>query len=141
MKLADFRGRWRLTRRIDDARAGVVGRLDGQALFTVEAQGLVLTETGLLRYGDGPPMRAERRYLWRAEGRGIAVFFDDGRPFHWFSGAATKATHDCPPDLYRVRYDFSDWPDWRTIWHVTGPRKAYEMVSHYTPDGRDSMQV
>ncbi|MGR3619525.1 MAG: DUF6314 family protein, partial [Roseovarius sp.] len=51
VKLADFRGRWRLTRRIDDARAGVVGRLDGQALFTVEAQGLVLTETGLLRYG------------------------------------------------------------------------------------------
>ena len=43
--------------------------------------------------------------------------------------------------LYRVRYDFSDWPDWRTIWHVTGPRKAYEMVSHYAPDARDSTQV
>lgn len=129
--LADFEGVWRLTRQIEDARAGLTGRLDGQAVFAPGQGGLILTETGELRYGDGAPMQAERRYLWRAEAGGIAVFFEDGRPFHWFSPATPEARHVCPPDLYQVRYDFSAWPAWRAVWQVSGPRKDYIMESLY----------
>jgi len=132
--LADFEGRWQLSRRIEDHRAGVTGRLEGEAVFEPGQGGLILTETGRLRYGAGAPMQAERRYLWRAEAGGIAVFFEDGRPFHRFSPAAPEARHDCPPDLYRVRYDFSVWPAWRAVWHVTGPRKDYGMISTYAPE-------
>lgn len=130
--LADFAGRWQLSRRIDDRRAGQAGRLVGEARFEPGQGGLILTETGRLRYGDGPPMQAERRYLWRDEAGGIAVFFDDGRPFHWFAHDTPQASHNCPPDLYHVRYDFSAWPDWGAIWQVTGPRKDYVMTSHYS---------
>lgn len=130
--LADFEGRWRLIRRIDDARAGLAGRLEGEALYAPGQGGLVLTETGRLYYGDGPPLQAERRYLWREEAGGIAVFFEDERPFHWFSSDAPETRHDCPPDLYHVRYDFSAWPEWSAVWQVSGPRKDYVMESHYT---------
>jgi hypothetical protein len=63
------------------------------------------------------------------------VLFADGRPFHAFDPGAARpeAAHDCPPDLYRVRYDFSDWPDWQAAWEVRGPRKDYRMVSRYAP--------
>ncbi len=102
--------------------------------------GLILTETGRLCYGAAAPMQAERRYLWRADGAGIAVFFADGRPFHWFSMAAPEAHHDCPPDNYHVAYDFGAWPRWQSRWAVTGPRKDYVMWSQYEqgdagPDG------
>lgn len=131
--LSDFEGGWRLDRRIDDARAGLTGRLEGQAVFRPVQGGLVVTETGRLSYGAAPPLQAERVYLWRAEAGGIAVAFEDGHPFHWFAPARPEATHDCPPDLYRVRYDFTRWPDWQAVWHVTGPRKDYVMTSRYAP--------
>ena len=132
IQLSDFEGRWQLRRRIDDQKAGLTGQLEGEARFEPGQGGLILTEMGRLQYGDGAPLQAERRYLWREEAGGIAVFFEDERPFHWFSATAPEASHDCPPDLYHVRYDFSSWPDWSAIWQVTGPRKDYVMESHYT---------
>ena len=133
LQLSDFAGHWQLMRRIEDARAGLTGRLAGEARFEPGQGGLVLTETGVLRYGEGAPLQAERRYLWRAEAGGIAVFFDDGRAFHRFSADRTEASHDCAPDLYRVRYDFTDWPErWGALWHVSGPRKDYRMESLYS---------
>lgn len=135
-RLSDFEGVWQLSRRIEDRRAGLTGWLEGEARFNAGQGGLVLTETGCLRYGDGAPMLAERRYLWREQPGGIAVFFEDGRPFHRISADAPEARHDCPPDLYHVRYDFStwpdSWPDWRAVWQVTGPRKDYVMDSRYS---------
>jgi len=138
--LEDFTGCWQITRRIDDRRAGVTGQFAGVAEFVAGGDGLILTETGTLCYGAAAPMQAERRYLWRAEGAGIAVFFADGRPFHWFSMAAPEAHHDCPPDVYDVAYDFGEWPRWQSRWAVTGPRKDYVMWSRYErgdagPDG------
>lgn len=132
--LNDFEGCWRLTRRIEDRRAGLTGSLEGEARWQADEAGLRLTESGLLSYGNGAPMRAERCYLWRAEAGGIATYFEDGRPFHWFSVEQTDALHDCPPDTYRVRYDFADWPRWSAEWRVTGPRKDYLMQSHYSRD-------
>jgi hypothetical protein len=80
--LADLEGRWTLDRRIDDRRAGLTGRLTGTCVWRPDGQGLVQHETGILHYGDAAPIRAERRYLWRADSEGLAVFFEDGRPFH-----------------------------------------------------------
>jgi hypothetical protein len=132
--LADFAGCWRVLRRIDDRHARMRGRFDGQADFVPDGQGLTCTETGLLRYGDAAPLEGTRRNLWRPQPpHAIAVHFADGRFFHAFDLAAdARAAHDCAPDLYRVRYDFSDWPAWRATWTVSGPRKDYTSETTYT---------
>jgi len=134
LALSDFEGRWHLARRVEDHRAGLTGRLDGTATWSRrDPATLEQTETGLLHYGSAPPMQATRRYLWRADGQGIAVFFDDGRPFHSFRPQIPTARHHCPPDLYDVTYDLSGWPRWTATWQVTGPRKHATIVSRYSP--------
>ena len=127
-------GRWRLARRIEDGR-GPGGSFDGAAVFLQVADGLDYSETGELVLGQGAPMRAERRYLWRAAGGRVAVFFADGRAFHDFdpAGARAEARHLCGADIYDVTYDFARWPDWETVWRVRGPRKDYRMVTRYAP--------
>lgn len=147
--LGAFAGRWRLHRRIDDALAGTEGVMDGWAEFRPEGVGLICEERGVLRFGEGPPLEAKRCYFWRAEAPGrIAVAFEDGRPFHSFAlGPAAIAEHDCAADHYKVDYDFADWPRWRAIWRVNGPRKDYVSVSDYGPEaslaqpGSDSAAV
>jgi hypothetical protein len=139
MRVDSFAGRWRLERRIEDRRAGRIGRLAGEARFAPAPGGLAYHEEGTLAFEGGAPMRAERRYLWRDGGAGtIEVLFEDGRLFHRFDAEdlSPGASHACDPDAYRVRYDFRAWPRWRAEWHVTGPRKDYAMVSSYSPAGR-----
>lgn len=134
MELGAFEGRWRLTRTIQDARAGRPGRFDGVAVFEPGSGGLWYREVGTLTLEGAAPMAASRGYLWRDGGAGtVAVLFEDGRFFHRFDPGAERpeAVHDCAPDTYRVRYDFRDWPAWRVDWRVTGPRKDYAMVSRY----------
>lgn len=136
MRLAAFRGDWVLEREIEDIRAGRPGRLVGRAQFSPDAQGLVYVEEGLLTLGEGPGVEASRRYLWREGGaNAVEVRFEDGRFFHRFYADELRpaAVHDCPPDQYRVRYDFGKWPRWEAEWRVTGPRKDYAMVSRYRP--------
>ena len=130
MRLADFAGTWQIDRRIEDRR-GPEGRLEGAARLTPDAEGLVYEETGLLRLGDGAPFAASRRYLWREGPEGIELRFADGRFFHRFRPDAPEAEHPCGADLYRVRYDFAAWPEWRSEWRVTGPRKEYRMTTCY----------
>ncbi len=130
--LTDLEGRWQLSRVIEDTYSGLTGHLEGQAIWSADDDGLVQDESGLLHYGDGPPMHATRRYLWRADGSDIAVFFDDGRPFHTLPDAGREAVHHCDPDLYRVTYKF-DLPDGFTqTWRVTGPRKDAVLTSRFT---------
>ena len=130
--LADFEGRSQLSRVIDDRMAGVEGRFAGEAEFVPFDGGLKCIERGVLTYGAAR-MEAERCYLWRTVCDGIAVDYEDGRPFHTFKlTAKAEAVHHCAPDLYRVTYDFSDWPDWQAEWQVSGPRKDYTSVSRYT---------
>ncbi len=97
-------------------------------------EGLAYSEAGLLKVADRPPLSATRHYRWRTNGPLIAVEFVDGRPFHEFDPAKDHptASHDCAPDLYRVRYDFTRWPDWQVTWDVRGPRKDYTSVSRYS---------
>jgi hypothetical protein len=81
-------------------------------------------------------MRASRGYSWRDGGAGtIEVWFEDGRFFHRFCADEPEpaAAHDCPPDRYRVRYDFGRWPRWQAEWRVSGPRKDYGIVSRFGP--------
>ena len=111
--------------------------MEGEARFTGEAPDLVYHEAGDLRLGTGPVLRAERRYLWHfGEGR-VTVRFEDGRAFHAFplTAEAEGSDHPCGEDLYRVTYDFRDWPRWRATWEVAGPRKDYTSISDYAPFG------
>ncbi len=135
MRLADFAGLWTVTREIEDRRAGRPGSFTGLARLTPAGDGLAYAEEGRLRLGTGPAVAASRRHLWRRADAAIEVLFEDGRPFHRFdpTEGAPSAVHDCPPDAYRVRYDFTSWPLWRTEWRVAGPRKDYVMVSAYRP--------
>lgn len=135
MQLQSFAGRWHIARSIEDVRAGRTGRFEGAAVLAPDPDGLAYREEGTLAFPGSPPMQATRAYLWRDGGNGtVDVFFEDGRFFHRFDAEEPQpgATHDCPPDLYRARYDFRRWPRWTAEWRVTGPRKDYAMVSTYT---------
>lgn len=137
-ELNDFEGRWRMTRRIEDARAGGgSGLFDGIAVFAPVGGGLAYAEAGELRLPDQAGLRAERRYLWRAAGAGVDVCFEDGSDFHHINLSRKVATawHECLPDFYEVSYNFSHWtsrrPEWRAIWRVQGPAKDYTMITDY----------
>ena len=131
--LMNFEGSWQVGRRIENAE-GPEARFEGVARFEPDGAGLVYAEEGELQLEGQPPIRGERRYLWRQEEDGtIAVFFDDGRDFHRFDPGAEAPgdRHHCAPDVYDVTYDFGGWPEWESRWRVTGPRKDYVMVSRY----------
>ena len=131
-----FVGRWRLDRRIVDRRASAKGRMEGEACLTPTGSGLRYEERGQLRIGDGPALEAQRVYLWVFDGQEVAMKFADGRDFHrfrpWGQGAGTD--HPCGDDIYRVAYDFTQWPIWTATWDVSGPRKDYTFVSLYRRD-------
>ena len=130
-RLEDFAGHWQISRQIDDRRAGAVALFEGNAWFDWASGDLIYAEDGLLQVPGQPPFRATRRYIWRRAKAGIAVFFEDGRPFHTISDSRPDAAHWCDPDDYRVTYDFAAWPEWRAVWTVFGPRKDYRMDSVY----------
>ena len=136
--LSAFEGVWRLDRRIAHSGGQGDARLSGVARFLRSGQTLIQEETGILSIDGiaGPGMQAERRYLWRAEAGRIEISFEDGRPFHSFplGVADPEAKHLCSPDRYAVQYDFSLWPEWTSVWRVTGPRKDYVMTSHFVPN-------
>lgn len=131
--LNDFEGRWALHREVSEAR-GPGGMFEGEAEFAPDGAGLRYVERGVLHLPGRPAMKAERVYLFRAAGQGIAVLFDDERPFHAIAlgTARPKAAHWCDPDQYDVGYDFTAWPVWTARWQVRGPRKDYVMRSRYT---------
>ncbi|MDW4548470.1 DUF6314 family protein [Defluviimonas sp. D31] len=131
-KLTDFTGEWQVGRVIQDRLGHAEGRFEGRAFFRPVEIGLAYHEEGELRLGPGPSMTAVRDYLWRIDGERIAVDHGDGKPFHAFDPAFPEAHHLCSPDDYRVHYDFCDWPDWRAVWVVMGPRKDYTMISRYS---------
>lgn len=138
MRLEAFAGDWRVEREIEDLRGGQDGRFVGHAGFVPAPEGLRYREAGTLTLGGGAAMTATRDYLWRDGGAGaIEVLFGDGRFFHRFLPEEPDpvAEHACPPDTYRVRYDFRRWPRWQAVWRVSGPRKDYAMVSRFRRAG------
>ncbi|OWU82911.1 hypothetical protein ATO6_21685 [Oceanicola sp. 22II-s10i] len=137
-QLAEFEGAWRLERRVRHGD-GTEAMFTGIARFSADGDGLMLHEAGEMRIAGQGAFRAERSYRWSVAGGRIAVWFDDGRFFHAFDPLAThpEAGHDCAPDRYDVAYDFSDWPRWRAVWRVRGPRKDYELSSQYSREADD----
>ena len=131
----DFLPGFRFARVIEDAHAGQVVRAEGEVRFRRDDAGLIYEESGQMHLPGQAPLQAERRYLWRFDDRGVEVLFEDGRPFHRFDpvGQGAGTDHPCGADYYRVAYDFTDWPCWRAVWRVTGPRKDYESRTDYTP--------
>lgn len=125
--LSDFSGRWHLTKEIAHA-SGEAARFEGVAVWEETGAGFCCHEEGHLILNAGPPIRAERRYLWQAP---LRVCFEDGRFFHDVPALGGAAHHHCAPDDYHVTYTFSDWPRWRAVWRVSGPRKAYRMTADY----------
>ena len=134
MEMEDFAGVWRLSRRIthDD---GTMGAFEGTATLAPDGVGLRYEEEGLLTLPGHPPMAASRAHLWRRAPEGVAVLFEDGRPFHRIdlSGPRPEAVHLCGADTYRVAYDLAAWPEWSAAWRVDGPRHAYRLVSRHAP--------
>jgi len=128
----DFEGRWQLSRLIIDKKAGRDGRFDGEARFERSKTGFTYHETGQIRFPGQAALNASQNYLWTENGQGADVTFSDGRAFHEVKFQPIWETnHECHPDWYAVRYDFSNWPKWSSTWSVKGPRKDYTMVSDF----------
>ncbi len=132
-----LRGVWRLTRILEDRRAGQRGRLDGRAVFAPAGAGLVYREHGVLRLGGftGP---AERVYRYRFPGPGRAeVAFEDGRPFHDLdlSHGRWSVVHRCRDDLYRGSFEVEGRDRWTAVWRVLGPRKDQVLRGRYDRAG------
>jgi len=134
-ELQDFAGRWQIDRVIDDALTGQSITGQGVAHFIAEPTGHLVYEEALsLIYPDQPrPFEATRRYIWQGQGGVIEIRFEDGRLLQRLSlsGSNVGDVHHCDPDRYDGRYEFADWPQWRAIWRVTGPRKDYLMTTVY----------
>lgn len=155
-QLADFEGRWRMTRRIESAQGGQAGLFQGIACFTPLKDGLgkdglgkdglgkdalAYEEAGELRLPDQGGLQAKRRYIWqKGASGGIDVVFEDGSDFHHIDLSSPVATawYDCLPDFYEVSYTFIRWPDWRVIWRVKGLKKEYTMITDYTMAGENA---
>ncbi|ETW14492.1 hypothetical protein ATO8_01245 [Roseivivax marinus] len=127
--LSDFEGGWRLSRKIHDRHVGQFGHAEGRLEFSPDGDGLRYDESVTMHLPGQPPLSGTRAYLWRAMDGVIDVRFDTGAPFHqiMLGEPEPEATHHCAPDLYRVSYDFADWPVWTVTWEVSGPRKDYRM--------------
>ena len=129
--LSDLEGMWSMRRAIRHAD-GTAARLVGTATWRDDGAGLLCAEAGRLRIAGGATLSAARVTLFRDAPDGIEVQFADGRAFHRI-GAGGSALHDCPPDTYRLAYDFTAWPHWSVVWRVTGPRKDYVARTRYAP--------
>lgn len=128
-RLAGLVGTWQVARVLRGN--GLRARFSGTATWAAEGPLLRCTEAGTLTR-DGVSFAAMRETLWRAAPGEIHVLFGDGRPFHSVTpGPTAYARHDCAPDTYDLRYDFSAWPHWSCRWHVTGPRKGYRALTRY----------
>ena len=133
-QIDDFIGQWQLERQIDDARAGRMMHFAGTACLSNTGPDVWhYHESGILSTPGHADMVAEQTYLWRPHSDGIGVYFSDGRFFHAFDPDSGQpvAEHFCDPDQYDVQYDFRNWPEWRTNWRVSGPRKDYRIVNHF----------
>jgi hypothetical protein len=136
--VADLRaflsGRWRISRRIGDARLGIAGRLTGYATFTPVPDGLIHDENGDLRFGAyrGP---ATRRYHLMIDEQSVGdVHHADGSLFHRLDLASGRAEvlHQCGSDEYWGRYRVLGEDRFAVTWRVTGPRKRYCLATLHT---------
>ncbi len=132
----DFIGRWSITRNIHDEMNGENSIFLGEANIKKEELHFHYKEQGKLSLSYHASVNAAQSYFWRPVGNSVfEIFFNNGDYFHQLDlTMAVKlgiycTDYLCISDLYKVQYNFSQFPDWRTIWHVTGPRKKYQIYS------------
>ena len=132
-------GTWRIARRIDGRRLGVIGRLEGVASFAPTAQGLQYDEVGTLEFSTYRGC-VTQRYLFDVDDTSAMgeVHFADGRPFHIFdlSTGVADVAHDCGADRYRGRYRTFCADGWAIVWNVAGPRKRLSIATRYSRASR-----
>lgn len=129
LTLEALEGAWQVTRRVWGHPGAA--RMTGEARFIPDGMGLTEEITGVMILPGAAPMQVTRRLLWRDEG-GIAIRFEDGRPFaRPGAGGRLWFGHDCPPDTYIGRITLGPGAHWRQSWRVRGPRKDYRMVTLY----------
>ena len=130
--LWDLESRWHLSRRITHGD-GRIDTMAGTVDFVRSDQRLFQNETGILEVNEHR-LEARQSYVWTETQDQLQVFFADFRPFHTLPlrQATPEAKHNCPPDKYHVRYDFTLWPNWKSTWTVEGPRKTYVMTSIFS---------
>jgi hypothetical protein len=125
-------GRWRLDRRLTDARAGQTGTFTGVGEFVPVPGGLDYAERGELTFGPhrGP---AWRRLRYRSDGELVRVEFDDGRFLHDLDmrGGGWSVTHPCRADGYAGEFRVTSADTFVQDWTVTGPAKDLHLLTTF----------
>lgn len=118
----NFTGAWRVRRRIFGQNA----RFTGQAIIDEDGR---YHENGLL-VQDGQCFEAFRDYIYEQCGDHLRILFPDRRTFLnlTFKDGRARGIHQCGPDFYEARFRLLG-NGWVTTYKVTGPRKAYVIVS------------
>ena len=127
--LSYFRGRWQMTRIVEQMATGVIGEVWGDAEFTDADQGLRCEEVGVLRF-QGADFHTARTSLWQVTDGRVHVAYADGRPFHDFLMRAPIALAVDEGADYEITYAFE--PDyWVSLWRMTTDDCRYEMSTRY----------
>ena len=134
----NFIGKWSIVRRITDYQFNQERIFLGEAEICREDQRFVYRERGNLKLNNNKSIFATQSYIWIPKSSAVfKILFKDGRYFHTLnlrkaSDKSQYATvHLCKPDLYQVQYNFAQFPDWRSNWRVTGPKKNYQINSFF----------
>ncbi len=128
-------GQWLLTREINPH-----GTFEGTASFAkIDDITLQYEEQGELTLNNDITLSdVSKRYLYKLEEGGIAVYFDDGvtkgELFHRLefdkNGIAT-ATHKCSPDFYKTKIILNFPNSFEMSCDVSGSNKKYQIISSY----------
>ena len=134
----DFIGNWKISRYISDALACSKSFYFGEAVILQEGSNYRYNECGKLKIANGVPLFAKQSYLWKpVELDVFDICFKNGRSFHRLDlkGACGESTfcaeHLCIADLYKISYNFSEFPFWYSVCSVKGPKKFYKISSFF----------
>lgn len=131
-----FEGQWLLTREIIPH-----GAFKGTASFTkIDDLTLQYKEQGELTLNNDVKLSdVSKRYLYKLEEGGIAVYFDDGVTkgdlFHrleFDKNGIAIATHKCSPDFYKTKITLNFPNSFKMSCSVSGLHKKYQIISAYT---------
>jgi len=128
-------GQWTVHRQITPG-----GVFEGQAKFTSLSNSRALyEESGTLTLDHGAVLEPSKRYEWRLEGGGIAIYFADGETkgelFHILNFEQrdkARAHHLCGVDIYQSAYQFNLPNKLSITHHVSGPQKDYISLTQLT---------
>lgn len=135
-------GIWGLQRQVISTSGALIATMEGTASFSPCLNDTnQYYEEGALKMDDAdqPPIVFSRKYIYRDEPGGLAIYFDENplRLFQIILFTAVgdilegSATHLCLRDIYNSHYQMR-FPDTFQILHqVEGPRKSYTINTVY----------